>query len=385
VVGLQRQLNNLYRAATNLELKINMGKTNIIVFRKGGYLSKNEIWSYGNERVAVVNAYRYLGVYFSTRLSFNFTCEDIANKAKKAVIVILQILYKLNSSSFSVFCRLFDSQVQPVLQYGAEIWALEKCVQIEKVHLFAMKRFLNVDTRTPNDLVYGELGRYPIYINSYLKCIKYWLKLTRMNYDRLPHKAYKMLFDLDSNGKKTWATNVRQFLDTYGFSFVWTNQGVKNISEFCKCLKQRVIDCRWQDWHDHIESSERFAMYRLFKTSSEREPYIAMDINRYIKSSFTRFRFGVSDIACHCFRYHGRGENDFVCRLCNTAREDELHFLLCCPVLCDLRAEFIQPKYYKDPCGFRLTLLLSNKHLPTLRNLAKYIYFALKRLRMAIS
>eukprot|EP00745_Piridium_sociabile_P045818 TRINITY_DN998_c1_g3_i2.p1 TRINITY_DN998_c1_g3~~TRINITY_DN998_c1_g3_i2.p1 ORF type:complete len:127 (+),score=2.33 TRINITY_DN998_c1_g3_i2:1-381(+) len=126
-------------------------------------------------------------------------------------------------------------------------------------------------------------------------------------------------------------------------------------------------------------------MYRLFKTSSEREPYIAMDINRYIKSSFTRFRFGVSDIACHCFRYHGRGENDFVCRLCNTAREDELHFLLCCPVLCDLRAEFIQPKYYKDPCGFRLTLLLSNKHLPTLRNLAKYIYLALKRLRMAIS
>ena len=36
VVGLQVQLNNLHNAATKLELKVNLDKSNIIVFRKGG-------------------------------------------------------------------------------------------------------------------------------------------------------------------------------------------------------------------------------------------------------------------------------------------------------------------------------------------------------------
>ena len=35
---------------------------------------------------------------------------------------------------------------------------------IERVHLFAMKRFLNDSTRTPTALVYGETGRYPLYV-----------------------------------------------------------------------------------------------------------------------------------------------------------------------------------------------------------------------------
>lgn len=56
--------------------------------------------------------------------------------------------------SFSVFIKLFDAQVQPIALYGSEIWGLTPVTTIaEKVHLFALKRFLNVDMRTPNDLI----------------------------------------------------------------------------------------------------------------------------------------------------------------------------------------------------------------------------------------
>ena len=57
---------------------------------------------------------------------------------------------------------------------------------IERVHLFAIKRFLNVSTRTPSALVYGETGRYPLYISIYTRCIKYWLNLVRMPDTRIP-------------------------------------------------------------------------------------------------------------------------------------------------------------------------------------------------------
>ena len=53
--------------------------------------------------------------------------------------------------------------------------------------------------RTPNDLVYGETNRYPLFVNSAVGCIRYWLKLTRMEASRVPSKAYRMLH-LDVTG-----------------------------------------------------------------------------------------------------------------------------------------------------------------------------------------
>ena len=130
------------------------------------------------------------------------------------------------------------------------------------------------------------------------------------------------------------------FLNCYGFSCVCDNQGSQHIPNFLKCLEQRVIDCRWQDWHDHIQNSDRFATHKLFKVSNE----IGVDINQYAKTAFTKFRLGVTDLACHGFRYCiARCE---ICRLCTAAREDELHFLLCCPALTNLRNMFTHKKFF---------------------------------------
>ena len=59
--------------------------------------------------------------------------------------------------------------------------------------------------RTPN----GETNRYPLFVNSAVRCIRYWLKLTRMEASKLPNKADRMLHVLDKQGKRNWASNVR--------------------------------------------------------------------------------------------------------------------------------------------------------------------------------
>ena len=146
-----------------------MDKSSIVVFRKGGYLSSREKWVYGASRVSVVNSNKYLGIYFSTKLSFKLSCDDLVSKAKKAVLSILNKLYKFEDNTIAIFVKIFDAQVQPIAQYGAELWGLQKNACTEKVHLFAMKRFWGVGWRTPNDIVYGEFVRFPIYLNSYVK------------------------------------------------------------------------------------------------------------------------------------------------------------------------------------------------------------------------
>ena len=99
----------------NLKLKINMDKSNIIVFRKGGYLASHERWFYDEMKMEVVNSYMYFGISFTTQLSFTFACEELVCLGKKAVINILSKLYKLGNVSFDVFFDLFDAQLQPIV------------------------------------------------------------------------------------------------------------------------------------------------------------------------------------------------------------------------------------------------------------------------------
>ena len=131
--------------------------------------------------------------------------------------------------------------------------------------------------RTPDDLINVQLARFSIYINTQIRCVRYWLKLTQISELRLPFKAYRILCNLDERGKTIWVSNVRCFLSSYGFRYVWNSHGVGHIDEFLKVFWQKLIDCRWQSLDDHIQTSERFSFYKKFKTSYEMELYLLLD------------------------------------------------------------------------------------------------------------
>ena len=129
----------------------------------------------------------------------------------------------------------------------------------------------------------------------------------------------------------------------------------------------------------------RICFYSMFKASNVVEPYLLMNINRFVKCTWTKLRFGISAIALHSQRYsRSPSANDLMCHLCKSACEDEVRCVLCCPALEDLRRVFIRPKYYYYPSTFKLTLLRSTKNENTLRNLALYLYTSFKRLNVAI-
>ena len=64
-------------------------------------------------------------------------------------------LYQFTDISIKHRVDIFDKLIVSILCYGADVWGFIQAPAIERVHL----RFLRVKTRTPNDLVYAELGR----------------------------------------------------------------------------------------------------------------------------------------------------------------------------------------------------------------------------------
>ena len=74
---------------------------------------------------------------------------------------IQKSMRRLNCSDPTVLWKIFDTQIEPILTYAAEVWGLEDVGQIEKVQTFALKRFMGVPLHSSNKLLYGETGRLP--------------------------------------------------------------------------------------------------------------------------------------------------------------------------------------------------------------------------------
>ena len=108
VIGLQTQLNSLFSAASSLQLKVNLNKSNIVLFWKGGYLGVRERWIYDGCMMRVVNSYKSLGVCISTRLSFYHACQDFISRAKRALLCIMSKLYRTDCNSVNVVVFLCE-------------------------------------------------------------------------------------------------------------------------------------------------------------------------------------------------------------------------------------------------------------------------------------
>lgn len=153
-------------------------------------------------------------------------------KAQKVLICLLNGLKNVMPLTYRTFFKVFDAKLSPILLYGSEIWGLENIDSIEKVHTYACKRFLNIPLNSINNVVLGDCGRYPMYIASSKRCIKYWLKILEMPEDRYVKKCYKMLRYLDEVGHKNWVTKVKENLCSNGFGYVWENQSVVDAKHF---------------------------------------------------------------------------------------------------------------------------------------------------------
>ena len=68
-----------------------------MVFRMGGQLATREKWLYGKAIVKVTNAYKYLGMIFTTKSSVSASLSDVCKKGKKGVMEIQKSTRRLSS------------------------------------------------------------------------------------------------------------------------------------------------------------------------------------------------------------------------------------------------------------------------------------------------
>lgn len=112
--------------------------------------------------------------------------------AQKSMYSIIRKIRLFNLPIEQQF-NLFDKVVVPVLLYGCEIWGYENIDIIEKIHLKFLKYVLCLKSSTPSYMVYGESGRYPLYVTVYSRMISYWTKMIQGQENKIVFTVYKFL------------------------------------------------------------------------------------------------------------------------------------------------------------------------------------------------
>ena len=374
-VGLQNQLDNLKSSSESMGLNINMSKSKVMVFRLGGHLAAHERWHLGGEKLEVVNEYNYLGYKLSTKLSSSVALASLSMKGKTAVVQAMRPLKRLKCLSPNVIFQVFDVQIQPILLYGAEIWGASKCEEIEKIHLYMLKSFLNVPSRTPNLMIYGDTGRYPLYVQAILRCVKYWLRILGMDSKRYPKKVYEMMIHTN-NSNDCWAKRIKNILCDYYFEDVWREQRVPCENAFLKELKHRLV-CRYAEcWSTALYTSRRYSFFRMFKYIHGFEQYL-LDLDKPVfRNLYVQFRLGVSEICMHRYRYSET--TTYLCPSCNESDEDEVHFLFLCPAYEDIRMKYLY-FCYELTIQEGLMLCFTNYERERCRLVSSYLFHAFKR------
>ena len=150
--GLQNCLNKTFKFCCEWGLDINFDKSKIMIFNKTGKLFSHN-FSIDNVILESVRQYKYLGVLFSLNGNFTNALKDLYHRGQKAFFKVCSTFSSL-SVNVDQLIHVFDHTVKPVLLYA-----------------------LDVSKRTPHLALYGELGRYPLYIDTVCSMVKCWLRL----------------------------------------------------------------------------------------------------------------------------------------------------------------------------------------------------------------
>lgn len=355
----------MYELETN-KLTVNVEKTKVIVFRKGGTNRRNMNFTYNGHPVDIVKKFSYLGITFTTVGSLSATHEALAGQALKAIYKLKSYLVKFTNIDVKHSLELFDKLVVPILNYGCEIWGFKETNVIERIHLQYCKQLLGVRAQTQNNFVYGELGRTSLLSNRLICMVRFWFKIFECECTKYIRHVYDMMLrDLEMYPNKiSWAYNIKLLLDSLGFNHVWLFQGVGNKNIFIDVFKQRMYDNCLQLWNALLENSTRARTYKLF-SCFRYQPYLDIVKITKFKKALTRLRVSSHYLEVEAGRWHRPQKISFderKCRLCNTL-EDEFHFLFECPLYQDIRQMHMKKHFWKRPDVIKFIELFESENI----------------------
>ena len=372
---LQSALDSVSEYCDLWNLKVNIGKTEIVIFSKGK-VRNYPVFKLCSKPVKVVEEYTYLGTVFNFNGRFTKAIKKQVNQARKAMFSLITKSRRL-ALPVDIQCELFDKIVVPILLYGSEVWGYSNLLQIEVFYRKFLRNLLYLNKSCPNCIAYGEVGKLPLKPSVEKRMLSYWTRISESKDSKLSHILFNLQLKLHKNSetKFEWFSKIESILNSCGQS-----EMLIDISKYDNIEKQiikhdicrTVDDLAIQDWRDQLSSNSACCTYRIVKEEFCFEKYLK-DSNFYDRVILTKFRSSNNLLPANKNRF-SKNISDKLCNICNSGDlADEFHFLFKCDYFNQDRNSFLSNYYTVRPNTQKMKKLFENKNKKTKLNLKKFI------------
>ena len=180
----------------------------------------------------------------------------------------------------------FYSIVIPILLHGSEVSEFESCNVLERLYIQFYKLIWKDEKSTPDIMLYGELGRYPISISTKARMIGFWQRIINCKTDKISYKLYKILLAMHQHGlfHSKWLLSFKNILHESDKEQVWSIQeAALNIS---KIVKLKLTEIYKRSWKESVFKSPKCLNYRIFKYTFGLEKYFGVLLDDFALAFF---------------------------------------------------------------------------------------------------
>jgi hypothetical protein len=152
-------------------MTVNVKKSEVVVFNKQYCPARGDVHiQYNGVDMVIKPSFVYLGIVFDEGNGVKEAVRRSISKGRAAMFALVRRCYELNIHNVYTRCRLFDSLVVPILNYGCEVWGPSNLVrgskllsgvreEVEKMHISFLRQCLGVRRSTSAAIIMHELGR----------------------------------------------------------------------------------------------------------------------------------------------------------------------------------------------------------------------------------
>ena len=272
---------------------INEKKTKIMHFRKKSTRRTNFPFICCGKSIETTESYKYLGLWFSEFCDMTLAAKEIAKSATRALGLLISKYKALGGLSYQCFNKLYESNVESILRYGAGVYGYKEYKILGSVQNRAARFVLGMNKTCSNIASRGDLGWTSWLYKQKLEVIRLWLRLSNIEPTRMLNKIFKYNCMKAITCKlKNWEYNIIDMFHSIDMPDL-VNIGLCDTRIIIKNCKEKLfkLDANlWYEmlWNDKdLENGNKLRTYRTFKFELCTEKYVLLNIPLYKKNVFS--------------------------------------------------------------------------------------------------
>eukprot|EP00210_Caulerpa_lentillifera_P004431 g4228.t1 len=347
-IGLQALAN----WASDYDMTLSLPKCHYVCFTRLHNMTPQSQMLCGDILVPEMS-FKYLGVYFDQRLTFNTHFDYTRRKSMQRLLTIRRFSRPRNGIRPDLLRRVFLSTIPPILRYGYESWIAEssrnKWIRMSiQIYRLASIWILGLFKTVSSDAAIGLSGLVPPHIHL----IKHIVRLPM----RLGHQI-----NIDERSTNTSHYSNR---DAYHLTIRQLqnpsrrrNRGhllpaeITTRPSHTACMFPQLTQYLEHRIHQEWKAADTYRISKLgFHPNEDKDWYIGLSRHE------VRIAGGIitGHLATQAYLSRFCLSDSYLCRLCQTEKETRSHLLFRCPIASHQYHELmstpqdIQPVTYRD-------------------------------------